>query len=1139
MGQLASDSEPSLGGQIGPYRLGNLLGQGGMGRVYRATREDSGRVVALKVVLQATSSRVAALQQEVGALSRTHHPGIVGLVEFGREGQFPWYAMDLLQGPTLYDALRQRARGWPARAETETEATQTGAAVECDAREEAPAESGTKSAPDSSPRPVRAGAGIPWLRQLAEFDVTKTVRVFGGLASALAHLHHLGLRHGDLKPDNVFLTSVEQPVLVDLGLAGPVTPGHEQLELRPSHLGSVAYMAPEQLTHGHADLRADLYALGCLMYEWIAGKHPFGRLSREAMRLAHVEQPLTPLAQVAPDVPQVLCSLVERLLTKDPRDRYGSAEEVLAVLHQLGDIDRSAPARSPRGLFRSPFVGRGGALQAVVRGCHRARKGDGSTLTVCGERGCGKTRLLNEAATLARGIGLNVVGLRSGDDSTALEDLFWQLDVLATDASLSTDALRAQLSGLRGAAQAGPELPSARRQLVAAIARAVMAQSGQRALVVLVDDADAAGELCQELVSRLAAEAANHNMLLLLSQCEPAVSPSLNLGPLDANRVHAMARAMLGVDSLPGELSEFLDARAGGNPRLVGEWMRSAIAGGVLVFAEQRAWRMLHSGLSALDGVVTAPELLLELVGRRLPGLSPSAEKLLQAACIIGESFESALAEHVSGLGVGEYQGAVSDLLTAGVLAHAPDDHLRFVYPALRERLMSRVDSDARAVFHGLAASYLGALQSPTAAQFEAHGRHLLALDRVSESVVALERGARLAISELRFREAARLLSLAASLVADSGGATKPEQLRINETLGDVCQMLQRERTAIEAYSRALALSFDELDAARLECKLAQTVMSEPDAARAWLASALRHVGHAPPNARAPAAPVWLQIRLTQMLSYYFSGQVEELLELAALVEPLAESVGTLQQLGQFLGHRAFARLRLLCYRANEDVERDLERAMSVFQQARDRQGVGMTGFLMNMARLFSDQEDKVADACAGFEQALAVGVAVSDVTLQLRAKNYLCISLRRMGQLQRCRRLSSELRSQAEEHQHVDYVGAAIANLAWAALRDGQLGQAAELARESFAVWDEASSRYPFSWTAAMPWLVALAERDKIDADDTRQAAWLAGRLLAPLQCWLPEALHSALLEVELEPARFERLRGAIATLAHGARLV
>jgi serine/threonine protein kinase/TolB-like protein len=287
------------GAQFGPYRLESRIGGGGMGEVYRARDTRLERTVAIKVLL----SHVAVdepsrerFEREARVVAGLNHPHICTLHDIGTyqastaHGPVPYLVMEFLDGETLADRLAKGA--------------------------------------------------LP-LEEALQYAIQ--------IASALDTAHRAAIVHRDLKPRNVMLTFAGAKLL-DFGLAKAAASqtleaslaANTELTTPGTIIGTVQYMAPEQLEGLSTDARTDLFAFGCVLYEMLAGKKAFeGRSGASLMTAIMTLQP-RPLREVAPLVPASVEGLVVRCLAKRPEDRWQSATEVLHKLKRIADEQRSA-----------------------------------------------------------------------------------------------------------------------------------------------------------------------------------------------------------------------------------------------------------------------------------------------------------------------------------------------------------------------------------------------------------------------------------------------------------------------------------------------------------------------------------------------------------------------------------------------------------------------------------------------------------------------------------------------------------------------------------------------------------------------------------------------------------------------------
>lgn len=300
------------GVRLGPYEILSPLGAGGMGEVWRARDARLGRDVAIKVLPDHLAGDPKALRRfegEARSLAALSHPGILALFDVGRDGGIAYAVTELLEGETLRAAL---LRG---------------------------------------PLPWRAA-----------------VEVSSAVAEALEAAHSRGIVHRDVKPENIFLCSGGGPKVLDFGLARRDPSSLELTTESPTEtmtgtgalVGTVGYMAPEQLSGLPVDHRADVFAFGCVLYEALSGRRAFsGRTSAEVMAAILHDEPAR-LGSTDGDVPPALDDLVGRCLRKDPAQRFASARDVAFALRAVAS--GTSPAR------RSPGLRRPGRLVAAALG---------------------------------------------------------------------------------------------------------------------------------------------------------------------------------------------------------------------------------------------------------------------------------------------------------------------------------------------------------------------------------------------------------------------------------------------------------------------------------------------------------------------------------------------------------------------------------------------------------------------------------------------------------------------------------------------------------------------------------------------------------------------------------------------------
>lgn len=279
-----------VGQELGHYRLLELLGQGAMARVYRARDLETGTEVAVKILhphLTADPEFTARFEREARAAAGLHHSGLVQVLDYGRDGNLHYMVMPLIEGPSLKAYMQDQA-----------------------------------------------GHVLP---------VAEAVQLTARLADALAYVHSHGVVHRDVKPSNVLLPSADprKAVLSDLGIARMVEATVDTAS--GTTLGTPAYMAPEQGAGKPADARSDIYSLGAMLFELLAGRPPFEAESPYAVVLHHVHTPPPRPQSLRPDLPGPVERVILRALSKDPADRYASASAFGSALRE----SLAGPAQRP------------------------------------------------------------------------------------------------------------------------------------------------------------------------------------------------------------------------------------------------------------------------------------------------------------------------------------------------------------------------------------------------------------------------------------------------------------------------------------------------------------------------------------------------------------------------------------------------------------------------------------------------------------------------------------------------------------------------------------------------------------------------------------------------------------------------
>jgi tRNA A-37 threonylcarbamoyl transferase component Bud32 len=321
--------------QLGQYVLMEPLGEGGMGQVFKARHRLMDRIVAIKVIHGKYFNRASIVQRflrEIRALGRLDHPNIVRAQYADQVGDTHFLVMEYVAGTDLGRLVSQRG-------------------------------------------PLPVAEACTYILQAA---------------TGLQHAHEHGLVHRDIKPSNLLVADSSGDAgvvkVLDLGLAAfhEEQPAAGELTESGQVMGTADYMAPEQWENTHAvDIRADIYSLGCTLYHLLAGNPPFcgpGYSSMIQKMKAHVSEPIPPIQQHRPDIPDGLAAVLDQLLAKDPAERYATPAEAAEALRPFA-LGEQPAAKAPPGARLAVRLLRGKPATKVF-GQHRGKRTVGCSLQV-------------------------------------------------------------------------------------------------------------------------------------------------------------------------------------------------------------------------------------------------------------------------------------------------------------------------------------------------------------------------------------------------------------------------------------------------------------------------------------------------------------------------------------------------------------------------------------------------------------------------------------------------------------------------------------------------------------------------------------------------------------------------------------
>jgi hypothetical protein len=746
--------DPLVGRTLpGGYVILDLVGIGGMGRVYRAEQTNLGRTVAVKIIhphLVGEENAAARFITEARAASRLNHPNSVGVIDFGKteDGQL-YLVMEFLRGKDL------------ARVQYE----------------EGP------------------------------LSFRRIVSILKQVLAALSEAHHLGIIHRDLKPENVILEQIRTGgdfvKVVDFGLAKMRIEAVQSNITSPGIVcGTPEYMSPEQGRGDPLDARSDLYAVGVIFYQLLTGRLPFEAESPTQVVLMHItEQPEDPRA-VVPErsIPSLLADVCLMALAKDPNHRFGNADEFAEALGDaLSQIESSAPRPIPAGVMvKCPscaaanpsgqkFCGEcGGPLRDAARASFRADPGvDAATLPpqeqrpnnnkvpvepgtgkrsilidgsraqfplefvgrdedllwlqdrltdaksslvgarIVGDVGMGKSRLLSEF--LRQGTTEKNLVIEVGPDPAwaevgyfAVRHAITRLANLPKDGGSNKDWAAAGAEARRGLADIfehggrGELSADELRFAVAEALRWAIVRASERAegkkVIVAVDDLHAIDGASRTAFADAVGEPPLVPSLLIVSY-PPGHDPGWPAST-------ASARVLMGLP--PALVSKLLQGTNKPSSSIGGRGVAPLYVDQLMRFSREQGGQ--------------APTRLADLIALRVERLPPDSRRVLQAIAVFGDNAEDATIRKMVTEGT-HVDEALSTLKGSGMIGEAGVNRYRTTHPLIRDVVLATIPAAVRRGLHASCAELGEDIGMP----LEARALHEYNAQRTFQALILLE----------------------------------------------------------------------------------------------------------------------------------------------------------------------------------------------------------------------------------------------------------------------------------------------------------------------------------------------------------------------------------------------------------------
>lgn len=649
------------------------------------------------------------------------------------------------------------------------------------------------------------------------------------IASALHHIHHLGIVHLDLKPSNILVDENGRAKVMDFGVA---IGSHNVLDRQIR--GTLHYMAPEVLRQDRVDSRADLYALGMTLYETVTGALPgYGKAPIDVIRM-HLNEEVRPPSAINPRIPSALEDIIIKLTEKDPRHRYATAAALLR------DVALAAGKTAPAGelllgrgeLFAAPLIGRRAEVDLVTVAIEAAREGKGGGIVLAGPEGMGKSRIVRDATLRAQLDGARVFWGRCPVNRKTVYAPFFEIfqqmvTAVNPDADVSEE-IRRMLRPVVAPSGGGDENASPTGQKFRLYNRIVqsmqdmygfLSASGEGSgtpLILVIEDLQFADVSTAELFSFLIAEAKQNKLLVIgtitsesgtdAMESEPMVAwqqrareagfSIVVVGALDEVLVREHIQSLLGEQNVSDEFARWMLWESAGSPLNIRRIVDYLIAHGY-VHWQETGWVSEMDRIRALRIPGGAASIVME----KIESLDDDDRAMLEAAAVFGEVCDIEQLTEVSGRKAEEAYDTIRSLVRRGLLDQSSDGkvitvpqmHLRdAIYNGMTERRRSELHLRVANVLEPLLTAGSTQLIGQVAYHF-ARGNH-----REKGIKYAMEAGD-LASRTLAHAEATEFFRTALELM-DLAGADEATKAEARENLADSYYRSDDYRGAMAAY---------------------------------------------------------------------------------------------------------------------------------------------------------------------------------------------------------------------------------------------------------------------------------------------------------------------------------------------------
>ncbi len=752
------------------YQIQNRVGDGQMGTVLKAIDTHLDRAVAINILYPYFSEEtIGRLLHQSRKITSLDHRNIVQVFDWDQEVGYFFRVEEFVTGSTLQDLIVDRD---------------------------------------------------------TPLSVEQAIDIALDIIDALEYAHSWGVVHGDLKPQNIFMTG-EGGRLTGFGL-GLLEEGRNLLDA-PLILLTTSHLAPEQILGQPIDARTDLYALGVILYQLLTSRLPFEGSDREIMQ-AHLDSfPISP-SELNPQLSFVLEHLILRLLAKDPDDRYTSARQVARVLRNL----ITSGEETTRQHRETIMVGREKPLQGLQACWDAARAGQGQLAFITGQPGVGKTSLAQHFAA-QNDPPMLLVGrcqalkrnppyylfaevLRAYLDTVSPRSLDMESRQLLSNLVYLVPEIREMLPNLSEVTRLKPRQEQLR--LVASLTRFIERSTQEHPWLLILDDLQWADHSSLELLSNLGRHIPSMALFVVGTYCDTglehghplletlrdlSIRPTyhrFSLNGVNEEEVGQILFNTLG-QSMPQAMVREVHQHTEGNLLYVGEIIRGMVDDGLVFLKEGKQHFPSMNDVRLQSNMRTT-------IWRRIRHLSPDAQTLLRQASVLGQIFRFDDLQEMSGLSEWEVLEYLDVALERQLVREAPGKGMfRFCHPEIQDVLYVDLGGRQRRLLHhqaGEAVELRSERESSRVVEELAH--HFSEAGEIERAVTYSIQAARWA--EVVYANGAALLwytqalEMLDRLTPEEASQFQSLRLAAHKSLSEVLTQIGRYDDALEHYASIL-----------------------------------------------------------------------------------------------------------------------------------------------------------------------------------------------------------------------------------------------------------------------------------------------------------------------------------------------